>query len=668
MDETDLTKSIEAYQEFALRAQRYEERFANDPDEVIRQMGADAVEGAFDRVKETIGTEVADTLSGILQDHKVRLVKLNEAKQVNSEVGLSTAEVDAAIDSENSRLDNDPILQLALLVHTAGAPAVASTTEAPNPLELPKIETEVTETEATETGGGVEVKKDTVDIESDRTDLEKKEFVISCEINEDGPSFLIIGKKARKRIPLSRYWKDEISKSRQAETLAVAKVMIENQDDGLLIPLDIRELAVESLGRELDDTAVKRALKSLSDATYRDRQIFVFNGKNGRGAKYGVNPDTPYNVIAEIPDEDIRQLDTGAVNPARTAPKKSVKPNKRVSEEPKVELSEIDASLVNIEDFQLFMGLIDIRGVIGNPDLVFGDQSIITKRLERFIGKRQKWIDELNHVSNGESVTQSEEELAVRRVIASSKIFDLINDVETLDRAYESLADVYLDDGDNEAGAICSILESLREFSDDEKQLLKDIIEAQVDQKIIVDAGGWSRGAQIVGSETVFEIGGIRITISGDKIVSKESIKKPNQEQQHAETPVLDIDKLKKDIGQAIEQLEEAGVFGGALKVAGDTITAGQLRRIIPAGRMGTETSIKRLIADGVVNRKLKERHSKDFKLYAKEIVAMHMLNTYEKVIGNKGSKVVQRQALRVVEESVESYFKKLQKKLKIDK
>ncbi|HMS23882.1 MAG TPA: hypothetical protein PKB09_03680 [Candidatus Saccharibacteria bacterium] len=110
MDETDLTKSIEAYQEFALRAQRYEERFANDPDEVIRQMGADAVEGAFDRVKETIGTEVADTLSGILQDHKVRLVKLNEAKQVNSEVGLSTAEVDAAIDSENSRLDNDPIL------------------------------------------------------------------------------------------------------------------------------------------------------------------------------------------------------------------------------------------------------------------------------------------------------------------------------------------------------------------------------------------------------------------------------------------------------------------------------------------------------------------------------------------------------------------------------
>ena len=441
--------------------------------------------------------------------------------------------------------------------------------------------------------------------------------------------------------------------------------MIENQEEGLLEPIKIRKLSEGYLDRELDDKAVKRALKSIGEAKYRNSQIFIFNGEMGRGAKYGVNPNTPYRIVASIPDESIQGLDSGDVS---VAPKRIVKPTKALTEEIDVELSEIDESLVNIEDFQLFMGLIDIRGVIANPDLVFGDQSIITKRLEQFIRKRQKWIDELNHVSNCESVTQSEEELAVRRVIASSKIFTLINDAETLDRAYESLAEVYLDDEDNEAGAICSILESLREFSDDEKQLLKDIIEAQVDQKIIVDAGGWSRGAQIVGSETIFEIGGIRITISGDKIVSKESIKKSNQEQQHAETPVLDIDKLKKDIGQAIEQLEEAGVFGGALKAAGDTITAGQLRRIIPAGRMGTETSIKRLIADGVVNRKLKERHSKDFKLYAKEIVAMHMLNTHEKVIGNKGSKVVQRQALRVVEESVESYFKKLQKKLKIDK
>lgn len=515
MDETDLTKSIEAYQEFALRAQRYAERFANDPDEVIRQMGADAVEGAFNRVIESIEPEVADTLNGILQEHTVRLGKLYEAKQANTEVGLSTAEVDAAIDSENSRLDNDPTLQLALLVHTAGAPAVASTTEVVNPIDQPGIETVVTESVTV-----APVDEDTVDKGNDRSDSEKKEFVIGCEINEDGPSFLIIGKKAKKRVRLSRYWGDEHGRSIQAETLAVAKAMIENQETGLLEPIKIRELSQEYLGRELDDKAVKRALKSIGKAEYRDRPIFIFNGENGRGAKYGVNPDTPYRIVANIPDESIQGLDSGDVS---VEPKRIEKPTKVVTKENDVELSDIDESLVNIEDFQLFMALIDIRGVIGNPDLVFGDQTIITKRLEKFITKRQKWIDELNNVSNGEPVTQSEEELAVRRVIASSKIFALINDPETLDRAYESLAEVYLDDGDNKAGAICLILESLREFSDDEKQLLKEIIEAQVDQKIIVDAGGWSRGEQIVGSEIILEIGGLRITISGNRIVSKES-------------------------------------------------------------------------------------------------------------------------------------------------
>lgn len=90
-------------------------------------------------------------------------------------------------------------------------------------------------------------------------------------------------------------------------------------------------------------------------------------------------------------------------------------------------------------------------------------------------------------------------------------------------------------------------------------------------------------------------------------------------------------------------------------------ITAGQLRRIVPGRKIGTETSIKRLIADGVVKRKLREGYSKDFKLYAKDIIAMYMLNTHGKVIGNKGARGVQRQALRIIEQSVSSYFKKLQ-------
>lgn len=135
MGEIDLAHPVEAYQAYLLRSFTFEQELSQLPeDNVLRQMGSEAVANALSRVNEEVKPEVVDALNGILRDHTVRLEKLYGAKQLNSEVGLSTTEVDSAIAEETSRVESDPELQLAVFVLTAGAPAVASTTEVVNPV------------------------------------------------------------------------------------------------------------------------------------------------------------------------------------------------------------------------------------------------------------------------------------------------------------------------------------------------------------------------------------------------------------------------------------------------------------------------------------------------------------------------------------------------------
>lgn len=72
---------------------------------------------------------MADELNSVIRSYAERLEKLEAAKSINIDAGLPTEYVDEAISDLALAREADPEFQLAIFVHTAGAPAVASTTE-----------------------------------------------------------------------------------------------------------------------------------------------------------------------------------------------------------------------------------------------------------------------------------------------------------------------------------------------------------------------------------------------------------------------------------------------------------------------------------------------------------------------------------------------------------
>lgn len=293
-----------------------------------------------------------------------------------------------------------------------------------------------------------------------------------------------------------------------AEKFAALKVMADVPEEGISGPELWRGVA-EILDYESSDELskpVRDSVRSFIQNIKHGRSCLFIGEGDTKARVYKPNPKARVETVIDYTDKDLRDLEA--------------KVQRRLSGKP--ELSEIDPALVDVEDLWRFLTFINLHGIVAEGH-VENVGTTASNHLKKFLDRRGSWIKDLEDFSNSNQGTvYSDEDILEERLQASEKVFNLIDNPQSLETALNQLGK-YLEGEDPDISKlpIFEILKALSGFCDDEKQLLKQIIGLRVEQKVHQLGGTFSRGQQVE-VITTYRIGNYEYqTVAGNKVVAK---------------------------------------------------------------------------------------------------------------------------------------------------
>ena len=249
------------------------------------------------------------------------------------------------------------------------------------------------------------------------------------------------------------------------EKLAALKVMagapIEGYSGDDIYGAVAQILEYDSVDK-VDDSARGAIRNFIQSIQHGNSPLFIGEGKT-KARRYKPNPKARVRPIVEYQDEELRAMES--------------KVQRRLTG--KMELSDVDTALVDVGDLTMFLGWIEFNKIVAEHHIQLQDESL-TANLRTFLDNRSDWLDMLSEVAEKTDGQIGEEDVEARRLAASEKLFTLLDKPKVLKRALKKLE--IAQEENVELIPIVEIMEVMAEFCEDEKRLLREIIETRLEE------------------------------------------------------------------------------------------------------------------------------------------------------------------------------------------
>lgn len=571
-------------------------------------------------------------------------------------------------------LENDAVLQRAYVIAKA-----SGATSLEGVVEVTEIETREVVTEVLDDGNSLEllVESATLEVEPESAPPKLKINILNNRAISIGELGKFIAANTRER---------EGTKEHASIRIALLKAIILNPGYWLT-PREIWAAAFDDKKVEFDKGSFYHRFKPwIDELTYNDIRLIEHNNKRGQGSKYRVNPSL--DLSFEVIDNRPKTSDSSDRNQMPIVAKDSIlKPDAPLNAYNKKHPPLVSASQQIENDSQTLRfplnnfetaviagvidGMAEVIEKLGLRPLRLDMDSDLIKSLNDHVrletmhkydgdmGKlRLRCVKSLQGFFNNRNLvmqTISEMDPKDNRY----KIFEYLFDIES-DKLWTLLSAVISEPID-QVVTVNRKLGDILEVKTVLPPTVKKIIGQEKAQstKTIVSKAGTSLKASSVMGESSTE-GRLKQPVISSRATEQATTSLPIMaeeviEADKKETNGFNASEFRKSVGEAIEDLAKDKLLQND-----DPVTLQTLSIMARSRKMGTVESYKRLAAAGLAS----EIHNRmDFKravLSPIQIVAMFMMNAHQNIVGATATRGTRRNALDIIEKSVEAYMKKL--------
>lgn len=459
-------------------------------DDMVRQQEAGLHQGI-----QALPEEVRTGLQTTFVDAQERLGKLQTARDALVEVSLDTKEVDQRIGEVETEL-SAPEMRLAQFAVGAGEYAVRFAAGDADSEKQPSTEPEQPTSPVTEPVEAPEARGESG---------QKPTVRIGATIEDGRPTIVFQGASRSRAEQVSRIYSKPDAVRLSAAKVSALKVLLDHPDVEFTASR-LNESMEELLGYSVMEQKKGRwgmpvAIRQfVNDIRFSGQPLCEAAGI-GAGARYRALPDRKSTPICDITEDDIRHMLDYADALERTGTALATTDDTPSAEEalPTPEVRPENETLTN--DLVALLDFIDFQE--GMTDAFAKHQAEEgNTALAEFLTTSRDWLELLQELQAkgvaSDTRDLTDDEIIRRRIDTVNSLFLLIDQPDSID----------LSDAPEDVTFILEdIVDKLKEFGPEERQLLKEFMELRLVQKIEEYRGSFTSGANISQIGTQWRIG-----------------------------------------------------------------------------------------------------------------------------------------------------------------